>query len=88
MKFVNSMYKRVIASCTCAIVSDFKHRGGKMFLLNISTEHQNFVKSILKIKAILKMQTICELNFHEVESFHKVECKGDQFNLPPPSLHT
>ena len=35
------MFKRVIASWACAIVSDFKHRGVEMLVLNISSGYQN-----------------------------------------------
>ena len=38
------MYNRMIASCACTDISDFKHSGEKMFLMNISSEYQNLVK--------------------------------------------
>ena len=62
--FANSMYKRVIVSRVCADVSDFEHRGVKMFLLKIWSEYQNLVR---KFQAFLKIQTISKLNFHKVE---------------------
>ena len=52
MKFGNSMYKLVIASCACADFSDFKYRSVKISLLNIWSEYQNLVK---KLQAILKI---------------------------------
>ena len=50
--FADSMYKRVITSCTCVDVSDFKHRVVKMFLLNIWSEYQ---KLVYKFQVFLKM---------------------------------
>ena len=84
MKFGNSMYKLVIASCACADFSDFKYRSVKISLLNIWSEYQNLVK---KLQATLKIQTIHRLNFHEVEYIHGVECTwGQNFPLFLPSI--
>ena len=52
MKFPNSMYKQVIASCACADFSDFKDRRVRISLLNIWSEYQNLVQ---KLQAILKI---------------------------------
>ena len=50
--FADSMYKRVITSCTCVDVSDFKHSVVKIFLLNIWSEYQ---KLVYKFQVFLKM---------------------------------
>ena len=59
----------MIANCAYIDVSDFEHSGEKMFLLNISSEYQNLVKTF---QAFLKISTVSKLNFHPVDTGRKL----------------
>ena len=59
----------MIANCAYIDVSDFEHSGEKMFLLNISSEYQNLVKTF---QAFLKISTVSKPNFHPVDIGRKL----------------
>lgn len=65
--FAINIYKRVIARCASADVSDFKHSGVKMFLLNTWSEHQNLKNSRWKISSYFQNINNIELEFPQSE---------------------
>ena len=70
MEFVNSIFKLITASCTCADVSDFKLRNVKISLLNI---FDRSVKTKSKNSEILYIKTIFRLKFNEVECTERTD---------------
>ena len=72
------MFQRVIACYACPDVSKFKHRGVKVFLLDLWPECKNLV---IKRQTILKIWTVGRLNFHNVQNFLEVECTGVSKNV-------
>lgn len=53
-----------MASCICANISNFKHKGVKMFPLNLKLECRNLMK---KLEGSSMISATNRLNFHEVE---------------------
>ena len=75
-KLVNNINYWITAICVCTLISNFKYRSVKMFLLKIGSELPNLVK---KFQTFLKIWANCSQNFYEVEYFHAVACTAASY---------